>query len=70
MAITSPQILTVPSEMADALERDPEALRFFESLSYSRQRSFVVSVEGARTETTRAHRVARALGMLREGRTR
>jgi hypothetical protein len=67
---TAPRVVTVPSDLADALEREPEALRFFEGLSYSRQRFFVDSVEGAKTDATRVRRIDKAIGMLREGRTR
>ena len=67
---TAPLVLTVPSDLADALEREPEALRFFEGLSYSGQRHFAYSVESAKTEATRERRVDRAIAMLREGRKR
>jgi uncharacterized protein YdeI (YjbR/CyaY-like superfamily) len=70
MAITSPLVLTVPSDMADALEREPDALRIFENLSYSRQRFFVGQVEGAKTAAARVRRIDKAIGMLREGRKR
>ena len=69
-ATAAPLVLDVPSDMADALEREPEALRFFESLSYGRQRFFVASIEGAKTDATRTRRIDKALDMLREGRTR
>ena len=67
---TAPRVVTVPSDMAEALEREPAALQFFEGLSYSQQRFFVDSVEGAKTEETRRRRIEKALGMLREGRKR
>lgn len=68
--VKAPLELTVPSDMAGALEREPDALRFFEGLSYSRQRFFVDSVESAKTEATRMRRIDKAIGMLREGRSR
>jgi bacteriocin resistance YdeI/OmpD-like protein/uncharacterized protein DUF1905 len=66
---TEPRSVKVPADLAEALDRDPEARRFFDSLSYSRQRRHVLAVEGARTATTRARRVDRSVTMLREGRT-
>ena len=69
-ATAAPTVLPVPSDLADALEREPDARRFFESLSYSGQRFIVDSVESALTEATRARRVDKAIGMLREGRKR
>jgi uncharacterized protein YdeI (YjbR/CyaY-like superfamily) len=63
-------VVTVPSDLADALEREPETLRFFEGLSYSQQRFHALSVAGAKTAKTRRRRIDRSLGILREGRRR
>src|ERR671916_1287428 len=54
---TEPRAAAVPTDLADALEAAPEALHFFESLSYSRQRWFVLNVEEARTAETRQRRI-------------
>jgi len=64
------EMVSVPADLADELEREPAALRFFEGLSYSQQKWFATSVESARTEATRKRRVARAIAALRAGRTR
>lgn len=65
-----PRTLTVPDELARALDDAPEARTFFEGLSRSKQQVFTLSVEGAKTDETRQRRVEKAVSMLREGRTR
>jgi hypothetical protein len=62
---TEPCTVAVPSDLAAALEDAPEALHFFESLSYGRQRWFVLNVDEARTAETRVHRIARTIERLR-----
>jgi uncharacterized protein YdeI (YjbR/CyaY-like superfamily) len=64
------EVLAVPPDLADALEAEPVALRFFEGLSYGRQKAFAVSVTSAKRAETRRRRVARTVTMLKEGRNR
>jgi hypothetical protein len=66
---SEPREVSVPPDFTDALERDGDARRFFDGLSYSNQRRFVISIEAAKTAETRQRRVAKAVGLLREGRT-
>lgn len=63
---TEKREVEVPPELAAALAREPRAQRFFESLSYSKQRWFTLSVSGAKTEETRLRRVDKAVAMLLE----
>jgi hypothetical protein len=65
---TEPREVTVPPDFAEALDSDAEARRFFESLSYSNKRRFVLSIEDAKTAETRQRRIAKAVSDLREGR--
>jgi uncharacterized protein YdeI (YjbR/CyaY-like superfamily) len=58
-------IVAVPSDFAHALESAPEALHYFESLPYGRQRRFVAGVEDAGTPDARRRRIASAVGRLR-----
>jgi uncharacterized protein YdeI (YjbR/CyaY-like superfamily) len=60
-------VVAAPADFAAAIEADPEAKRFFDSLSYSHQRRYVMSVEEAKTAETRQRRIARSVEMLREG---
>ena len=67
---TAPRQVTVPPDLAAALERDADAKRFFDGLSYSKQQWHVLSIEGAKTDDTRQRRIEKSMGMLREGRAR
>ncbi|MGH9252444.1 MAG: YdeI/OmpD-associated family protein [Acidimicrobiales bacterium] len=66
---TEPREVTVPPDLAEALDGDADAKRFFDGLSYSHKRRHVLAVEDAKTAETRQRRVAKAVSMLREGRT-
>jgi hypothetical protein len=61
-----PRVVAVPSDLAAALEAAPDALHYFESLSYGRQRWFVLNVEEAKTPETRARRIGLAIANLRD----
>jgi bacteriocin resistance YdeI/OmpD-like protein/uncharacterized protein DUF1905 len=65
---TEPREVSVPPDFADALDRDPDAKRFFDSLSYSNKRRVVLPIEDAKTAETRQRRIAKAVSMLHEGR--
>ena len=65
---TEPREVIVPPDFAAAIAADAEAARFFERLSYSNRRRFVMGVEEARTPETRQRRIARSVAMLHEGR--
>jgi Bacteriocin-protection, YdeI or OmpD-Associated/Domain of unknown function (DUF1905) len=65
---TAPREVTVPDDFAAALSKEPEASRFFQGLSYSQQRWFVLGIEGAKTADTRQRRIDAAVDRLREGR--
>lgn len=64
---TAPHEVSVPSDFAAALKRDAFARRFFDGLSYSNKRRFVLSIEGVKTAETRQRRIAKAVSELREG---
>src|SRR6266849_16396 len=66
---TEPREVTVPPDFTDALDRDADARRFFDGLSYSQKQRYVLSIEQAKTAETRKLRIAKAVSMLREGRT-
>lgn len=59
----------MPSDFAAALDTEPAAKRFFETLSYSNRRRFVLSIEDAKTPETRQRRITKAVSTLRESRT-
>jgi len=65
---TEPREVVVPRDFAEALDADPDARRFFDGLSYSNKRRFVLSIEDAKTVETRQRRIAGAVRRLQEGR--
>ena len=66
---TEPREVTVPPDLAEALEREVDAKRYFEGLSYSQKQRCVLPIEQAKTAETRQRRIDKALSMLREGRS-
>ena len=62
---SEPRHATVPSELADALDDQPEARTRFDALSYSAQQRLTLPIENARTPQTRQRRVEAALHALR-----
>jgi uncharacterized protein YdeI (YjbR/CyaY-like superfamily) len=62
--------VTVPPDLAAALDTEPEARRTFDGLSYSNQSWHVLQVEGAKTDETRQRRIARSVDLLKQGRPR
>ena len=67
---TAPREVTVPADFAAALDRDADARRTFDGLSYSNRQWHVLSIEGAKTDETRQRRIAKSIDALREGRVR
>ena len=67
---TEPRTVTVPDELAGALDADPEARATFDRLSFSNQSWHVLQVTGAKTEETRQRRIARSIEGLHAGRPR
>ena len=65
-----PREVTVPPDFAYALDADPQARRFFDGLSFSQKQWYVIPIEQAKKPETRQRRLAKAIGMLREGRKR
>jgi hypothetical protein len=66
---TEPREVTVPPDLAEALEREVDAKRYFEGLSYSQKQRHVLPIEQAKTAETRQRRIDKALSILREGRS-
>ena len=64
---TEERILEVPADFAAALDAEPEARRFFDSLSYSNRRRFTYSIDDAKTPETRQRRIEKSVAQLREG---
>jgi hypothetical protein len=65
---TAPREVSVPADLAVALDAAPDAKRFFEGLSYSNKSWFVLGIEDAKTPETRLRRIDKAIARMREGR--
>lgn len=64
---TAPREAEVPADLAAALDGAPEAKTFFESLSYSRKRRYILQIEGAKKAETRQRRVEDTVAKLADG---
>jgi len=64
---TEPREVVVPADFRDALDRDPDAKRVFDGLSYSNKRRHVLSIEEAKSADTRQRRIVKAISTLRDG---
>jgi hypothetical protein len=64
---TAERTVTVPDDLAAALEREPAAKASWDGLSFSHKRRHVEHIDGAKTAETRARRVAKAVEMLAAG---
>jgi hypothetical protein len=65
---TEPREVTVPPDLRAALDGDAAASRFFDGLSYSNRLRHVLAIDDAKTPETRQRRIAKSVGMFREGR--
>lgn len=66
-AYDPPSTTTVPPDLQAALDADPEARSFFETLSSSSRFVIIRSVESAKQAVTRERRIAKYLAMCRNG---
>jgi hypothetical protein len=67
---TEKRDVTVPADLAAALDAQPDARRTFDGLSYSNKSWHVLQVDGAKTEETRQRRIAKSVEALAAGRVR
>jgi hypothetical protein len=67
---TAPREVSVPADLAAALDAEPAARRTFDALSNSNKSWHTLQVDGAKTDETRQRRIARSVEILREGRPR
>jgi hypothetical protein len=62
-----PQVETVADDIRTALEAEPAARRFFESLATAYRESYVGWIEDAKRPNTRATRIAETIAALKAG---
>ncbi|NWL11689.1 hypothetical protein DM793_10320 [Paenarthrobacter nitroguajacolicus] len=62
---TEPRVVELPADLTAALEAEPEAKTFYGTLNYSSQRRYVEPIGDAKTEETRARRIAKVVADLK-----
>ena len=65
---TAVREVEVPADLAAALDAEPAARGYFESLSYSNRLRHVLAINGAKAADTRQRRIDKSVGLFREGR--
>jgi len=65
---TTPREVALPPDLAAALDAEPVAMSFFQSLSYSNKRRIVLGIEQVKTAETRQRRIVQSVQALREKR--
>ena len=64
---TEPRLIEVPAELKKAFKTEKEAKAFFNKLSYTHQREYVMWINEAKREETRQNRILKAIEMLKKG---
>lgn len=64
---TEPRVIEVPADLKKAFRSEKEAKAFFEKLSYTHQREYVMWINEAKREETRQNRIAKTIEMLKQG---
>ena len=64
---TEPRVIEVPADLKKAFKTEKQAKVFFEKLSYTHQREYVMWVNEAKREETRQNRIAKTIEMLNQG---
>lgn len=62
-----PRVVEIPAELRKAFRTEREAKAFFDRLSYTHQREYVMWINEAKREETRQRRIVKAIEMLKEG---
>jgi hypothetical protein len=66
----APRTVTLPDDLATALDAEPAARAFYDTLSYTNQNTYATWVTDAKKPETRADRVAKSIDALRNRRPR
>lgn len=62
-----PREVDLPTDLRQALEANPASLAFFNQLSYSHKRQYVLWVNEAKQDQTRQNRIQRTIELLQQG---
>lgn len=61
---TEERKVELPDDFKKALDKNPNAKKFFETLSYSKQKNHVTLIEQAKTDETRQRRIDKSIADL------
>lgn len=61
---TEPRVIEVPKDLMKELKKHEDAKAFFDKLSYTHKREYVMWINEAKKEETRQRRVAKTIEML------
>ena len=64
---TEERVIEVPAELKKAFKVEKEAKVFFDKLSYTHKREYVMWINEAKKEDTRQRRIAKTIEMLKQG---
>ena len=64
---TEPRVIEVPAGLKKAFKTEKAAKVFFDELSYTHQREYVMWINEAKREETRQSRILKAIEMLKKG---
>ncbi len=67
LAPEGPQVASLSRDVRDALEAEPEARRYFESLATFYRKGYVRWIDGAKRPETRAKRIEETVAALKAG---
>ena len=64
---TEERVVEIPKELLKELKKDKEARAFFDKLSYTHQREYVMWIDEAKKDETHQRRVIKTIEMLKKG---
>lgn len=64
---TEERIIEVPKDLMKELKKDKEAKAFFDKLSYTHRREYVMWINEAKRDETRQNRTVKTIEMLKKG---
>jgi hypothetical protein len=66
-ADTEPRLVEVPKDLLKELKKDKDVKLFFDKLSYTHQREYMMWISEAKREETRQSRILKTIEMLKKG---
>ena len=64
---TEPRVIEIPKDLMKELKKHKEAKAFFDKLSYTHKREYVMWINEAKKEETRQNRIVKTIEMLKKG---